>query len=299
MSAANMQILSESEYINLSEKEKQNWVLYNPSMQDEAVGYLISLSNSAIGGLNQVMGLYENVKVLPSPTPAEQLDKFIKPFELAQQGLSPIEALESAPIIGALASPVLKQFKNIMQVIGASLQMVMLMQRNLQYYSDAIIAAYDSVDWDRLEEAKKQLTGGDKSTNTPSISRVMQDIDKVVFPTKKIEQDIKACAEQVNQCKAELEKLEGVKNTYKAIADSTRGLTYKAFISKLKAFTSLFGLDLAALQAEVDSVAFPDPQKTGGALGEKVNKILRNKQYIKKSDMEILKQKSLKQRKEA
>ena len=114
------------------------------------------------------------------------------------------------------------------------------------------------------------------------LSESFNPIDKVVFPTKKIEQDIKACAEQVNQCKAELEKLEGVKNTYKAIADSTRGLTYEAFISKLKAFTSLFGLDLAALQAEVDSVAFPDPQKTGGALGEKVNKILRNKQYIKK-----------------
>ena len=299
MAAANMQVISESEYIALSDKEKQKWVLYNPSMQDEAVGYLISLSNTAIGGLNQTMALYENVKVLPNPTPAEQVAKFVKPFELAQQGLSPIEALESAPIIGQLASPVLAQFKNIMKVIGAALQMVMLVQRNLQYYSDAVVKAYETVDWDRLKEAKDSLTSGEKSTNTPSISRVTQDIDKIVFPTKKIEQDIKDCANQVNQCKAELEKLEGIKDTYGAIVNATKNLTYESFLQKLQAFTSLFGLDLDALQAEVDAVAFPDPQATGSALGEKVNKIIRNKQYIKKSDMEILKKKSLKQKEEA
>lgn len=296
MASANMQILSESEYIKLSNKEKQKWTLYNPSMQDEAVGYLISLSNMAIGGLNQVMGLYENVKVLPDPSPAETLAKFTAPFTAAQQGLSPIEALESTPIIGQLASPVLAQFKNIMKVIGASLQMIMLVQKNLQYYSDAIVKAYDSVDWDRIKEARDSLTNGEKSTNTPSVSRVMQDIDKVVFPTAKIESDIKACSQEIDKCKAELRKLESLKTTYKSIADAQRTLTFENFLSKIQAFTTLFGLDLDQLRAEVDSVAFPDPQETGGKLAEKVNKVIRTKQYIKKSDLEILKKKSLQQR---
>ena len=79
-----------------------------------------------------------------------------------------------------------------------------------------------------------------------------------------------------------------LKEIYEPIVQAGKSLTWEYFCEQLNAVTSLFGLDFAQLQAEVDATVFPDPSQKAQAISEKVNSMLYNKQYILKTDMDIL-----------
>lgn len=285
-----MQVISEEQWEALPERERNNWVLYNPSLQDKAVGQLLNLANMGIDGINQVFDLYENVKVLPDPSPAEQLDTFLQPFKDANTAFAALEKL-SIPGI----STIINTFKAVFKVIGAVFQMLLLAQKQLTMYSDALIQAYDNVDWDRIEENYDNLTNGNKEANTPGIEATIGELNNIEFPTEKIKQDCTELGNQVQQCTESLISIMNLKKIYEPIIEAQRTFTWENFLNQLKVVTSLLGLDFDQLTAEVDQTTFKDPSKQTMEVSNKINSLMKNKQYIKKADMDIL----IKKRQEA
>lgn len=277
-----MEIIDEITWKALPKKKRDLYVVYNPSLQDRAIGQLLSLANMGIDGFNALGNFYETVKFLPNPTPAEQLAKLLEPFQTATSALNSLQAVTSLPGI----SQVFDVFKSLFKVVGSVLQIAMLMQKQLELYSDALIKAYESIDWERLKENISELSEG--SPNTPGIGATMTELNSIDFPTEKIKSDCLLLGNEVKSCVDVLTQMLSLKEIYEPIVQAGKSLTWEHFCNQLNSVTSLFGLDFAQLQAEVDATVFPDPSQKAQAISEKVNSMLYNKQYILKTDMDIL-----------
>ena len=93
----NVELITEEQYNALPEAEKPDWIRYNPSMSDEAVAALIKQANAQLEVLGKLAPAIEQIKVMPQPLPAEQVNKALDSLEKSMKLLDPIKALTKVP----------------------------------------------------------------------------------------------------------------------------------------------------------------------------------------------------------
>ena len=287
-------LLTEQEYNALSDDEKKNYIPYNPSMSDKAVGIMIEQANAQLEMLSQYGPAFEKIKVLPNPLPGEQLEAIVSEVEKMETLIDPIKALSGVPIIGQLVSPLVNLINQIFKVIGSLFFLIFALAKGVDIFTDSIIETYNSIDWEGLEKTKNDLKEKKQTTGNAEEKEINWD----ALPTKEITNKVKETKDAIEQCYDSIQIVDSASRIYKKMCEITLiSFSWKAFKDKcLKIFENL-GIDFSPLSMPTDSEKkafekmFPDPSKASKNLSKNVNMLVQERKYISIKDNEELKAK--------
>lgn len=206
-----IKLLNNGEYMNLDDKEKENYVQYTPSLQSMAYSEFYALQNQLINGFNSIGPAIEKLDVLQNMTFMTQAVNNLKaiagPFAAAAET---IRSLENVEIIGTLAKPV----TTVVKAIGSILALVYANMINPYNMFQAYKEAFKNIDM----TAYKNLFNS--TEETPSIDLMLNKTEAAMNEINIPDEEIKAkYEEQKTAIKNQLASIKEIGEAVKAVED--------------------------------------------------------------------------------
>ena len=206
-----IKLLNNGEYMNLDDKEKENYVQYTPSLQSMAYSEFYALQNQLINGFNSIGPAIEKLDVLQNMTFMTQAVNNLKaiagPFAAAAET---IRSLENVEIIGTLAKPV----TTVVKAIGSILSLVYANMINPYNMFQAYKEAFKNIDM----TAYKNLFNS--TEETPSIDLMLNKTETAMNEINIPDEEIKAkYEEQKTAIKNQLASIKEMGEAVKAVED--------------------------------------------------------------------------------
>lgn len=321
----NIKLISFEEYNKLSDSEKKEYTRYNPSLYSQAYTQWLNCStqisqtyNRLGPTLNSIGPLAKGQLELGQEAGINMMLEAIEPLfdgvDDVQSLLEEIKGLSDVEIIGTLAKPVYKILCipfNLICAIGQTLYSMMMNPMNM---INAMVQAYDTVDWEALEKQLKIMT--ESSENTPNLEELSAKMDKTVIldeeqkslideQNKIMKANLETAKLQIENAKMQGEMMKKMQEAYKTYQEvqkkiSTMGLDFLVTGAMEKALDQL-EVDYNEVY-EKTTGKYKDPET-----GEPINpyasnakeyanqtndfiyKMNSSNKYIKNTDLAILK----------
>lgn len=206
-----IKLLNNGEYMNLDDKEKENYVQYTPSLQSMAYSEFYALQNQLINGFNSIGPAIEKLDVLQNMTFMTQAVNNLKaiagPFAAAAET---IRSLENVEIIGTLAKPI----TTVVKAIGSILSLVYANMINPYNMFQAYKEAFKNIDM----TAYKNLFNS--TEETPSIDLMLNKTETAMNEINIPDEEIKSkYEEQKTVIKNQLASIKEMGEAVKAVED--------------------------------------------------------------------------------
>ena len=284
-----VKVLTAEEFNLLPPEEQEKYIPYQPSMSDKAIAMMVRQANARLKALNAMMPAFEQMKVVPTPLPTEQLKKLLDSLDKMTSLLDPIEKLAGTPIIGTLVKPLVKLINSIFSVIGFAFYAIFAVMKGQSFFMDTVKNTYDQINFEGIKEA---LTEASEETVSVENTQINWDL----IPGKKQYDDIKMFTEDLEKVASLTVVTDVAIKTQKKISDlALKPNTWEFYKYKMISIFGRLGVDFSLLDRPTEKEMekferlFPDPKKLSKQMSDSINK-MTEKQYISIEDNNKIKQ---------
>lgn len=283
--ANEIHLISKEDYNKLSDTQKQEYLKYTPSMQNEiytnwvaSQKQMINLLTQMESGINKFTPFIKNGSLMSLPIPLQTLLEIVKSVsEMAEAMKEKINAIKSNETLTSIAEPL----EVLYQAIGALSALMFALYMNPYQMIETYLKVINEVNLPEL----------DKETNESlkDINKINNDMKQVPIPNMEIKEKLNDCINQSSVLTQNIPPITSTLNDYQSFAENIKNIDLVTQLKDSLTMKNWFTANLDDfIEDNVDLTISPTAESKKWA--ENVNNATNGlpEKYIKISDIEKL-----------